>query len=271
MAPGRSPRGASSTSGDTRTAGCSCASRAATASATGCGAPYYGRHLLSPDGASIESALPRGPSARWQRLFFGQILPLAAALQGLMLFRAGAVAVDGRVVIVGGPPASGKSALITHLVALGGTFVSDDVVALEARESAIVAFPGPARLGVRDAELRRIPSTQEGRIGPCVGRSDSLIFEPSPITTSLPVTSVYLLQPEHQLNRIAVQPSGVPAGRALLEANVSSYLGTHVERTLAFCREVDGAADAYTVTTPRGARARDIAARVLAHCGECAG
>ena len=60
-------------------------------------APYYGRHLVSPDGASIESALPRVPFARWQRLFFGEILPLAACLQGLHLIRSSAVAIGGRV------------------------------------------------------------------------------------------------------------------------------------------------------------------------------
>ena len=43
-------------------------------------APYYGRHLVSTDGSEIASALPRVEPARWQRLFFAQVLPLAAVV-----------------------------------------------------------------------------------------------------------------------------------------------------------------------------------------------
>jgi hypothetical protein len=92
-----------------------------------------------------------------------------------------------------------------------------------------------------------------------------LIFEPSPVTRSLPLASVYFLQPEPRLERIAVGPSPVPAGRVLLEVDVLSYLATHRERIRAFCDHLDGAADSFAVVTPRGARARDIAARLLAH------
>src|SRR4051794_325228 len=41
------------------------------------GAPGYGRHLVSPDGSRVRSALPPA-SIRWQRLFVAQVLPLAA-------------------------------------------------------------------------------------------------------------------------------------------------------------------------------------------------
>ena len=44
-------------------------------------APRHGRRLVSPDGTAIQSALPRSNALGWQRLFFAQTLPLAAALQ----------------------------------------------------------------------------------------------------------------------------------------------------------------------------------------------
>jgi hypothetical protein len=231
-------------------------------------APYYGRHLVSFDGRAISSAPPRVPPARWQRHFFGEVLPLAAGLQGLSVFRASAVSLGDRVVVIGGPPASGKTAVIAHLIALGATFVSDDVVALEQLGEDVVAYPGPTRLGVKDAELHRIPSTQEARLGRGIGRSDTLIFEPSPITRPLPVRSVYLLQPETRLDRIAVSPSDIAAGRALSDADMLSYLAADETRSRTlelFCKAVDRTADAYTVMTPRRARARDVAARILAH------
>jgi hypothetical protein len=45
-------------------------------------APHHGRHVITLDGTVIQSALPRTASPRWQRLFFAQVLPLAATLQG---------------------------------------------------------------------------------------------------------------------------------------------------------------------------------------------
>src|SRR4051812_16369846 len=94
-------------------------------------APYYGRHLVAPDGCSITSALPRVPPVRWQRLFFEQVLPLSAALQGLSLFHASAVAVRGKVLPFIGPSGSGKTSLTAHLVALGASFFTDDVLVVE--------------------------------------------------------------------------------------------------------------------------------------------
>src|SRR6266508_6040431 len=72
-------------------------------------APYYGRHLVSADGRSIRSALPNVTPWRWQRLFFAQALPLAAALQGLEVFHASAVALRGRVLAFVGAPGAGKT------------------------------------------------------------------------------------------------------------------------------------------------------------------
>jgi hypothetical protein len=233
-------------------------------------APYYGRHLVSADGTTIASALPRVPVVRWQRLFFAQVLPLAAALQGLSLVRAGAVAVRGRAVAVIGPPESGKTALAAHLVALGATFVSDDVLALEKTAHTVVAHPGPTRLSIDEAELRRIPSTQEERMGPCVGRSDKLMIEPEAVSTPLAVTRLYVLRPDPGAVRIAIAPRDASQGPSLLGSYFVNYLRSpsYLERQLEVNATFDASLSAYEIAVPRGARARDLAARVLAHCGE---
>jgi hypothetical protein len=157
-------------------------------------APYYGRHLVSRDGSSIASALPSVPPARWQRLFFAQVLPLASALNGLCLFHGSAVALGGQVVAFVGPSGSGRTSLTAQLVALGASFVTDDVLAVETADAAVVVHPGPARLSIDEAELRRVPSTQLPRLGPCVARSDKLVCEPAPVPGPLPLTRVYLLR-----------------------------------------------------------------------------
>jgi hypothetical protein len=228
-------------------------------------APYYGRHLVSAGGGSIASALPRVPPVRWQRLFFAQVLPLAAALHGLSLFQASAVAVDDRVLAFVGPEGSGKTSLTAHLVALGASFFTDEVLALEAAGADVLAHPGPSRLSLHETELRRIPSTQELRIGPCVGRSDRLMLEPEPVATALPLGRLYMLRPELEAERIWIEPREEPAGRSLQGSSFVNYLGGGLERHLAICAALDEAVGAFDLGFPIGTRARDLAARVLAH------
>ena len=50
--------------------------------------PGLGAHLVSADGSTIDSDVPRIAPQFWQRPFFAQVLPLAAALNGLELFHA---------------------------------------------------------------------------------------------------------------------------------------------------------------------------------------
>jgi hypothetical protein len=233
-------------------------------------APYYGRHLVSPDGATVESALPRVPFARWQRLFFGEILPLAACLQGLHLVRSSAVEINGRVVAFIGPPDSGKTAFTTHLVALGAEFVTDDALAVELTPDGVVAHPGPARLSIERGEFERVPSTQRGRVGECVGRSDKLMLEPVPIASPLPLGRIYLLRPDSVVERMAITPAEPPPLGLLLGATVVDYLRAPrvLQLQVDVCNALAETVPIYDVDLPRGCRAREAAARVLAHCAE---
>ena len=231
-------------------------------------APYYGRHLVSVDGRSIVSALPRVPPARWQRLFFAQVLPLASALQGLSVFHASAVAVRDRVFAFVGPSGSGKTSFAAHLVALGASFVTDDVLALEIGDTGVLAHPGPARLSIEAAELRRVPSTQHSRVGPCVGRSDKLMLEPTPVPGPLPLAGLYFLRPDPAHTRPAIVASERPSSRPLLGAGFLSYLQSpmFLQRHLDACAAVADSVPLYDVELPAACRARDVAARLLAHC-----
>jgi hypothetical protein len=231
-------------------------------------APYYGRHLVSPDGASVESALPRVPFARWQRLFFGEILPLAACLQGLHLVRSSAVAIDGRGVAFIGPQHSGKTAFTAHLVALGAEFVTDDALAVELTAAGVVAHPGPARLSIERAEFERVPSTQRARVGDFVGRSDKLMFEPVPISSPLPLGRIYLLRPGSAVDHVTITHAEPPPVGLLLGATVVDYLRTpHVlQLQLDVCNALAETIPIYDVDLPRGCRAGEAAARVRAHC-----
>jgi hypothetical protein len=231
-------------------------------------APYYGRHLVSADGCSIRSALPNVSPWRWQRLFFSQTLPLAAALQGLEVFHASAVSIGGRVAAFAASSGTGKTAVAAHLVALGATFVTDDVLAIEAVGDSVVAHPGPARLSIDDSEFRRIPDGQLSRLGVPIGRSDKLTIEPEPATAPLPLTGLYFLKrPASDVSRVTIKEAEATSARSLLGSGFLAYLDTperlrdHVDGRAAIAERTR----LYEVLIPKGARAREVAATTLAH------
>jgi hypothetical protein len=231
-------------------------------------APYYGRHLVSPDGRSIRSALPNVSPWRWQRLFFAQTLPLAAALQGLEVFHASAVAVHGRVAAFVGSSGAGKTAVAAHMVALGAPFVTDDVLAIEEGPTCVLAHPGPARLSIEDSELRRIPDGQQSRLGVSVGRSDKLMLEPDPIKAPLPLGALYFLKrPVADVSRVTIVEADATATRGLLGSGFLSYVDTPVglRNHLGVDSAIAESTRLYDVLIPTRARAREVAATALAH------
>jgi hypothetical protein len=231
-------------------------------------APYYGRHLVSPDGRFVQSALPRVPFVRWQRLFFSEILPLASCLHGLHLVRSSAVAIGGSVVAFVGPHYSGKTALTAHLVALGAEFVTDDALALELTAAGVVAHPGPARLSIERVELERVPSTLRARVGNCIGRSDRLMLEPTTIASPLPLGRIYLLRPDAAVEGVEITHAEPAPLGLLLGASAIEYLRAPrvLQLQLDVCDALAETTPVYDVELPRGYSAGDAAASVLAHC-----
>jgi hypothetical protein len=167
-----------------------------------------------------------------------------------------------------GSSGSGKTSVAAHLVALGASFVTDDVLALEARDSTVLAHPGPARMSIEEAELRQVPSTQEPLLGPCVGRSDKLMLETPLTAVPLEVDSVYFLRPEAAAPRIAIGDGATTPGPSLLGSSFLHYVDSreYLTRHLEVCAALDRSTRLHEITIPRGTRARDVAARVLAHC-----
>lgn len=109
----------------------------------------FGEHLIGDGGRTVLSAGTRTDPGLWQRYVLGQVLPLAASVQGLEIFHASAVAVAGGVVALAGPPGAGKSSIAASLIGAGaGTFFADDVLALDATAFELTAYPGPTLIAI---------------------------------------------------------------------------------------------------------------------------
>lgn len=81
-------------------------------------------------------------------LLVGQVFPMLAAMRGLEVFHAAAVAMDGKAWLFAADSGVGKTTLTAHLIAGGATLLADDVVAITGDESdlTVLGTSGPLRL-----------------------------------------------------------------------------------------------------------------------------
>ena len=108
----------------------------------------FGDHLICEGGRSMLSSVKGLDGERWQRYVLGQVLPLTASVQGLEIFHASAVAINGGVLALAGPSGSGKSSVAGALIEQGATFFTDDVLAIDAGAFGVKAYPGPTLMAV---------------------------------------------------------------------------------------------------------------------------
>lgn len=116
----------------------------------------YGEHLIAEKGGTIFSAIEGEEPNLWKRYVLGQLLPIAASVQGLEIFHASAVATARGVVALAGPSGAGKSSVAAAMLSEETEFFVDDVLAVELTTSGVAAYPGPALISLPLGEFEQL-------------------------------------------------------------------------------------------------------------------
>ena len=154
----------------------------------------HGTHLLAADGARLASALPDAPAWRALRLLAAQTLPLLTALRGREVLHAAGVVTGERLVGVVASSGTGKSATAAHVIAQGGEFFADDVLALEIADGGVRAHPATRMLNLHRAALDGVPEADRARLGEPLGESDKVHLTPTGFRRPLPLSGLVFLE-----------------------------------------------------------------------------
>ncbi len=205
---------------------------------------------------------PGVPDWRWQRFFTGQVLPLAALLNGLEPFHASAVDFDGGAVLLVAGSGTGKTSLGLRLVAGGAAFLADDVAALEARGDELMVHPGPAVANV----ARDTHAAVGGALGEVLGETmDGLRVAIPRAGRPVPLRRIYFLRRGPSVTELAIEPA--PEPRLLLGSTFNTFVDTpaRLRAHLQVSAVADRCAARFRVDVPVGLDAERTADRLLRH------
>jgi hypothetical protein len=229
-------------------------------------APRHGCYHVGADGLTVIGSPPAGPAWRWERLVLAQVLPLTAALQGLEVLHASAVAVDGRVLAFTGASGAGKTSTAIHAVRRGGRLVTDDVLAVGLRNGVPIAFPGSSVARVDPIQLRSLRRAERRALGPVVARSEKHHVACPTADRSLPIGIVYhIVRPVHGVRRIVIAEADPPDPLPLLGNAFLTYLQdpSRLTNQFAICAAIIEHASVRRVQVPDIVSADEVAAALL--------
>ena len=231
-------------------------------------APRHGRHLISPDGRRVRSAIPRVSALQWQRLFFAQVLPLAATLQGLEVMHASAVTIDGRAIAFVAASGAGKTSLAINLAARGAEILTDDVLAVDATGACAVAYAGARLISAARHEYAALDRASQRRVGMVLGRTDKVHIRPQPCRPSADLAGICFLQRDpDRTGTVEIRPCTAADQPLLLGALFIGYL-THPQHLLSHldaAAHVASTTPTFVIDVPAGREAAEVAAAVIKH------
>ena len=222
-----------------------------------------GSFALSPDRRLLH-CYPEAGRAAWERFLVGQVLPFAALAAGLEVLHASAVVLGGGAVAFTGPSGAGKTSLALELCRRGGTFLSDDVLAVESGGDAPVAHPGSPAAGVHHLEAARLRREGAPLAGPalCADAREQVIAMQA-ASAPAPLRALFLLDRRAPPGLLRCEPAH--DARTLLACSFNFTLDTRARtsRLLDVCAAI-ARRRVERVLVGRGVHADDVAEALLA-------
>jgi hypothetical protein len=232
----------------------------------------FGAYLIVPDGRRVLVAPGAVESWRWQRLLTAQALPIASLLQGLELFHASAVQIDGCVVAFTGPSGAGKTTLAARLLLAGATFVADDVLALERDGDAVIAHPGPALMNLREPTSFYMDAHERAQLGSELGRDEGgARLRVRRKAQARPLRAIYVLrQRTRSTGGVRLKRLSPPRPAELLGAGFGSAIRTpdRLVRRLDLCAHLARRIPVFELEAPAQGSPDALADAVLRHARE---
>jgi hypothetical protein len=207
-----------------------------------------GRYALSADGRQARCAPAPGAGFSWRRYLVGQVIPFAALLQGLEVFHASAVELDGAVVALAAGTGAGKSTLALNLHLGGAGFVTDDVLAVELRGDEPFVHPGLGAAKIRRAARGLVDC---GRLGaPASSDSHESRYVVEPVPGQLPLGTFCVLERSSGRDVRAAVADAAPFRLLASTFNLVVATPARLEAQLAVCAAIARHARVLSVAVP---------------------
>ena len=188
--------------------------------------PDFGRFAVARDGRLIRwaAADPRRPDVA--AALTGPVLAFALQLQGHITLHGSAVVIDGRAVGFLAPSHYGKSTTAASLMARGYQLLTDDVIALEARQQGVHVLPSYPRLKLWPDMLEHFLHHLDWKtLPPHVSWLEKRVVRAADVgdvcRSARPLAALFLLAPAAPDSEIEVKP--LHAREALLALVANGY------------------------------------------------
>ncbi len=224
-----------------------------------------GHLTISPDGSQIACSPPESASQRW-RLLLGQGLPIAAALRGLEVLHASAVVFEDQVLAFAGRSGTGKTSLALNLLAHGGKFLADDVVALEVENDVLLAHPGISVAHVHGSEQTALRAAGIPLPGPMNPDMKQHVLLPL-WEDETPLGRLYFLNRAEANPSIQITRMKSPDPGLLLAATFVTHvpLASRLTNQLEVCARVARTIPTFEIQAPLWGSSTELATQVARH------
>ena len=226
----------------------------------------FGHARIAVDGREILLAPLDEPQWVWQRYLTGQVLPLAALLQGLEVFHACVLGLEGRAIAVVANSGIGKTTTGLRLALKGLDFLSDDVLVLEPHGDGVLAHPGIGLANVRPGSYDLLPELERAGLATPIGSSERetrIAIRRS--DEPLPLAAFFVLNRFVEHRGVEVERLAPVDPRVLLAGtfNRSVLAPDRLTRQLDVCARLERSASVFRVTCGGDVPASQVADAIL--------